>query len=329
MRLVCAGILAAIKSFSPSYPKLDGSSIERLDPALDDLIAADATVEKLAEGFTWSEGPVWVRNGGFLLFTDIPANTIYRWRAGEGVTAFMKPSSDQGANGLTLDKQGNLMMAQHGHRRIARLVSWSAPNGPQNVVAARFQGKRFNSPNDLIVHPSGDIYFTDPPYGLAKQDKDPARELAFHGVFRLDRKGNVTLVTGAIERPNGIGLSPDGRILYASNSYGQNAVIMAFGIETDGSTGSGRVLFDATEMNRKAGKKGAFDGLRVDRTGHIWATNPGGVMVISPAGKHLGTIVTGRPTANCEFGDGDGSTLYITAQSFLARVKTRAQRLNF
>jgi gluconolactonase len=318
----------SIKSFAAPYPTL--GSIERLDPAIDKLLPKDARLETLAEGFEWSEGPVWVGKGKFLLFSDIPPNTIYKWKEGRGVTVFMKPAGyhgdrtdlkEPGTNGLALDKKGDLVMCQHGNRRVARLASWADPQGPQAVLADRYDGKRLNSPNDLVFHASGDVFFTDPPYGLAKQTEDPDKELKFQGVFRLDVKGQVHLVSDELERPNGIGLSPDHKTLYVANSHGPRPIILAFDVAADRSTSKGRVFFDGAASNARTGRRGAFDGLAVDRAGSLWATGPGGVLVIAPDGKHLGTLLTGQATANCKFGD-DGRTLYVTADMFLARVRT-------
>ncbi len=319
----------SVKSFAAPFPSF--GSVERLDPALDTLIAPDAKLEKLAEGFDWSEGPVWVGKGGFLLFSDIPPNTIYRWKEGKGVTVFMKPAGyhgtrtdmkEPGTNGLALDAKGSLIMCQHGNRRLARLSSWSAPNGKQVLLADKYDGKRFNSPNDLVLHKGGDIFFTDPPYGLAKNVDDPEKELTFQGVFRLDGKGKVHLLSDALERPNGIGLSPDGKTLYVANSHPPRPIWMAFDLKPDGTLSGGRTRFDASDIVAKTKRIGLPDGLKVDRAGNIFATGPGGVLVLSPQGKHLGTILTGVATANCAFGD-DGSTLYITADMFLARIRTK------
>jgi gluconolactonase len=324
-----------IKSFAAPYPAT--GSIERLDPALDALIAPDAKIETLAEGFDWSEGPVWVAKQKSLLFSDIPPNTVYRWTEGKGITVFMKPSGyhgtrtdlkEPGTNGLVLDRKGNLLMAAHGDRRIARLASWSDPNGKQVAVAEKHDGKRFNSPNDLVVHSSGDLFFTDPPYGLAKLVDDPDKELPFQGVFRVDGKGKTTLLHDGLERPNGIGLAPDEKILYVANSHGPRPIWMAFDLKPDRSVANGRVFFDATELVAKTKREGAPDGFKVDKQGNLFATGPGGVLVLSSTGKHLGTILTGKPTANVGFGD-DGSTLYITAQSLLLRIKTKTKGLGF
>ncbi len=320
----------SIKSFAAPYPVI--GSIDRIDAAVDKLLPPDAKIELLAEGFDWAEGPVWLKKDHALLFTDVPRNTIYRWREGKGVTVFMTKSGydgdrkdlkEPGANGLALDPQGNLVLCQQGLRRIGRLKSWADPQGPKIGLADKYEGKRFNSPNDVIVHKTGNIFFTDPPYGLNKLLDDPEKELKFQGIFRLSPKGQVTLVSADVERPNGIAFDPTGKILYIGNSHGERPVVMAFDLNPDLSVKGSRVFFDATPLGKQPGRGGAFDGLTVDRAGNLWATGPGGVVILSPAGKHLGTLVTGQATANCELGD-DGA-LYITADPYLLRVKTKAR----
>ena len=297
--------------------------IERLDPALDALLPKDAIIEKLAGGFDWSEGPVWMP-GNYLLFSDVPMNTIFKWDAASGVSIFMQPSGytgtvprggEPGSNGLTRDKQGRLIACQHGDRRVAR---W---NGSQfETIADRFEGKRFNSPNDVVVKSNGDFYFTDPPYGLPKNIDDPTKEISFQGVYRVAAgDGKVTLLTDEVTRPNGIAFSPDEKILYVASSDPKKAIWMSYPVKADGTLGPGRVFFDATAMQK--GQKGLPDGLKVDARGNLWATGPGGVLILSPEGKHLGTLATGEATANCAWGE-DGSTLYITADMWLCRVKT-------
>lgn len=300
--------------------------IERLDPAFDALIDADAKLEKLAEGFRWSEGPVWYAGG--VVFSDVPKNIAYRWK--EGATTaeiFLQPSGlltptpgfrEEGSNGLAVDGQGRLLLCQHGERRIARYE-----NGKFTSLADRFEGKRFNSPNDLAVRRSGEIYFTDPPYGLEKTTESPLKELPFSGVYRLATDGKVTLLTKNINFPNGIAFSPDEKVLYIAVSDGKAPRIMAYDVQPDGGIAGERVFFDALPL-KTAGGKGSCDGLKIDRAGNLWATGPGGVLVISPMGKHLGTLATGVPTANCGWGD-DGGTLYITANNMLLRVKTKTK----
>lgn len=309
------------------------ASIERLDPALDALIAPDARLETLAQGFAWSEGPVWRKSGGYLLFSDIPKNTIYLWRADSGLRVFLRPSGytganppgrELGSNGLTLDANGGLVMADHGNRQVARLVDSVFT---KVTLAARFEGKRFNSPNDLAYRSNGDLYFTDPPYGLRGLDADSAKELPFNGVYRLTPSGALTLLTRELTFPNGIAFSPDEKTLYVSSSDPNKAIWMAFDVAADGALSNGRVLFDATPLV-KQGRKGLPDGLRVDRAGNLFAAGPGGILVISPQGKHLGTILTGQPTANCAFGE-DGSTLFITANDRLLRVRLKTKGAGF
>jgi proline-specific peptidase len=301
--------------------------IERLDPALDALIAPDSPIEQLASGFEWSEGPVWRSSGRYLLFSDVPRNTIYKWQEGAGLSVFLRPAGyigvnppgrELGTNGLTLDANDSLVMADHGNRQVARL---NEAKFTKTTLADRYQGKRLNSPNDVVYRSNGDLYFTDPPYGLNGLNADSTKELTFNGVYRLTPSGQLTLLTQALTFPNGLALSPDEKTLYVANSDPNRAIWMAFEIRPDGSVGPGRVFFDATSLAR-AGKPGLPDGMKVDRAGNLFATGPGGVFVFSPAGKHLGTIVTGQPTANCAFGD-DGSTLYMTANDRLLRVRLK------
>ncbi|MEO7414350.1 MAG: SMP-30/gluconolactonase/LRE family protein [Opitutaceae bacterium] len=297
--------------------------IERLDPAFDKLIAPNAQIEKLAEGFRWSEGPTWYDGG--VVFSDVLANTAYRWKAGmTKAEVFLKPSGllsakpgfrEPGSNGLNVDKQGRLLLAQHGERQIAR---WE--KGKFTTIADKFEGKRFNSPNDMAVRKSGEIYFTDPPYGLEGIVDSKLRETPFAGVYRIGTDGKVTLLTKTINFPNGIGFSPDEKTLYVAVSDDKATRVVAFDVKADGTLEKERTFFDA-QSRVKAGLPGLCDGLKVDRDGNVWATGPGGVMVLSPAGKLLGVINTNEPTGNCCWGD-DGSTLYITANYFLVRVKT-------
>lgn len=300
-------------------------SIERLDPALDALIAPETTVEKLAEGFTWSEGPAWYQ--GSVVFSDVPENIIYRWKTGATkAEIFLKPSGmttptagfrEQGSNGLTVDSHGDLIICQHGDRRIAR----SLGDGKFATIADRYEGQRFSSPNDLAIRKNGDIYFTDPPYGLEKLNDSPLKEIKWNGVYRVDGQGKVTLLTKDLTFPNGIAFSPDEKVLYVAVSDPKQTVIMAYDVAADGTIANGRIFFDAEPLRQK-GRKGACDGLKVDAKGNLWATGPGGVLIINSTGKHLGTILTNQATGNCCWGGATGSELYITADMFLARVKT-------
>jgi gluconolactonase len=306
--------------------------IERVDPRLDQLIPRDAVLEKLAEGFAWTEGPVWIRDGACLLFSDIPRNSIMKWKDGDGISLFLKPAGytgtaarggESGTNGLLVDREGRLVMCQHGDRRIVRVE----PDGRWTTLVDRYQQKRLNSPNDAVLKSNGDLYFTDPPYGLAGGPTDPARELSFCGVFRVSTKGEVTLLTDQMTRPNGIGFSPDEKTLYVAQSDPEKAVWMAFDVKPDGTLGPGRVFFDATPWVKQK-LPGLPDGLKVDKKGNLFATGPGGVNVFAPDGTFLGRINTGVPTSNCRFG-GDGSVLYVTANQWLCRIRTGTKGMEY
>lgn len=302
-------------------------SVERLDPGLDALLAPEAKLEKLADGFSWAEGPVWL--DGAMLFSDVPQNVVYRWTEGAAkAEVFLQPSGlltpapgfrEPGSNGLSRDAEGRLLLAQHGERRIARYSG-----GAFTSVADRFDGKRFNSPNDLAVRKSGEIYFTDPPYGLEGTDKSPLRELPWAGVYRVTNDGEVRLVSKTLTWPNGIAFSPDEKTLYVAVSDPSATRVVAFDVSADGTVANERVFFDA-QPRSAAGGKGLCDGLKVDRDGNVWSTGPGGVLVISPGGKLLGVLNTGVPTANCGWGGDDGSVLYLTANNMLLRVKTKTK----
>lgn len=313
-----------------SPPQLDTSvpHIVIHDEAALDYLTQDSELEILGEGYSWSEGPVWVPQLGSLLFSDVPNNVIYQWQPGVGVTEYLKPSgssgvypdaSGQGSNGLLLDRTGQLILCQHGDRRVARLAApFDKPAAEFQTLASLYQGKRFNSPNDLTQSQDGTIWFTDPPYGLPQGQADTKhRELPYHGVFRLDTDGSVTLVHQELSRPNGIALSPDDKTLYVANSDDKNAIWKAWTIEDDGSLSNERVLFDATSLISKG--PGKPDGLKVHPSGVLFATGPGGVLLISPEGKHLATIKTITPTANVAF-NSDYSTLFMTSANRLMRV---------
>lgn len=309
-----------------SYPTF--GEIIREDPAVDRLLDRDARVEVLASGFQWAEGPVWIREGEYLLFSDIPRNSIFRWSADRGVELFMQPSGytgvvpygrEPGSNGLTLDPAGRLVLCEHGDRRVSRLEK----DGGKRTLADSFQGKRLNSPNDLVYDRRGALYFTDPPYGLPENAADPRKELDFQGIFRLAPDGELTLLHREMRRPNGLAFSPDERTLYVANSDPEQAVLLAFPVLPDGSLGASRLFTDFTP-EAKAGLPGLPDGLKVDREGNLWATGPGGVYLLAPDGRRLGRIDTGQRTANCNWGE-DGGTLFITADSYLCRIRTRTR----
>ncbi len=302
--------------------------VERLDPAFDALVAPDAKIEKLADGITWAEGPVWFEDA--ILFSDVPKNVVYRWKEGmANKEEFLKPSGqltpapgfrEPGSNGLAVDRQGKLLLCQDGERRIAR---WEG-GGNFTALADRFDGKKFNSPNDLAVRRSGEIYFTDPPYGLEGGDNSQLKEMPWHGVYRMAADGAVTLLTKEIKFTNGIAFSPDEKTLYVSSTESGHSCIMAYDVQADGTIANGRMFFDAQPIGTKE-LRGACDGMKVDRDGNVWTLGPGGILVLTPAGKLLGRLNTGMPTANCAWGDADGGTLYMTANHFLLRIKTRTK----
>ena len=310
--------------FQVSAQKTIGS-VERIDPEINLLIAKDAVIEILADGFSWAEGPAWVSELNAVLFSDVPKNKIYKWSEKDGLSVFLNPSGytgiapnekNSGSNGLIIDAQGNLLIAQHGDRRIALVEQpLSNANGFKAFVD-RFEGKRFNSPNDLILSKNGDIYFTDPPYGL-KGDQDPLKEISENGVYRLDFSGKITQVYSGFNRPNGLAFSPDESILYIANSDPKKNLWKSFSIN-NGKLENEKIFFDAT------GKKGRglADGLKVHSKGYIFATGPGGVLVFTPEGKHLGTIKTKVATANCTFNK-DESALYMTSDKYLTRIKLK------
>jgi gluconolactonase len=322
-------------AMSPSTA-VDAPKIERLDSALNELIAPDAAIEILAQGYDWSEGPVWVKSGGFLLFSDVPRNVIVQWKESEGAKEWLKPSGytgdeprggEPGSNGLLLDQEGRLVICQHGDRRIARMEApMSSPVAKFATLADRYKGARFNSPNDAVFHSSGDLYFSDPPYGMVRQFEDPERELPFQGDFRRHRDGAVSLLTRDMTVPNGLAFSPDEKTLYVTQSDPAAPLCRAFDVRPDGALGLSRVFFDAGALAKT--RRGLPDGLKVDVEGNLFMTGPGGVLILTQHGKHLGTILTRQATGNCAFGD-DGRTLYITADMLLMRVKLKTRGFGF
>ena len=296
----------------------------RLDPAIDAIVPPNPKIFKLAEGFQFTDGPIWVKGnpGDFLLFSDPNANTIYKYSYDGKLSVFRTPSGYEGgdiaeygqpgSNGLTLDSQGRLTIDQHGNRRVIRIER----DGSETVLADRYQGKRFNSPNDLIYKSDGALYFTDPPFGLPKFFDDPRKELPYSGVFRV-KDGKVELVTKDLNGPNGIAFSPDEKYLYIGNWDEKKKVVMRYPLNPDGTLGKGQVLFDMTS----AKGEDAIDGIKVDIEGNLYVSGPGGVWILSPQGRHLGTIIAPKHPHNMAWGDADGKTLYLTAQSGLYRIR--------
>jgi gluconolactonase len=309
-------------------------SIERSDDALDALIDPAAPIAKLAEGYAWSEGPVWITEGNYLLFSDVPGNKMYRWSEADGATVFLDPSGhpgpstegfrEPGTNGLIRGADNTILMADHGHRAVSQL---DLATKQRKLLATQFQGKKFNSPNDLVLASDGTIFFTDPPYGLEGIDDSPLKELPINGVYRLDPDGTVTVVDDSLRFPNGILLSPDQRTLYVSQSDPERAIWMAYALDSEWKVTGRRVFADLTSLVGDA-NPGLPDGMAIDRSGNLFATGPGGVVVFDPSGKRLGTIRTGTAVANCTFGE-DGKTLFLASHHMLARVRTRTTGLGF
>ena len=307
-------------------PDHGAGTVVKLDPALDAIVPADYKIEKLSGGFMFTEGPLWRTEGGpHLLFSDVRGNAIYKWDAGSGeVSDFRKPVFEGeyeegryvGSNGLTRDPQGRLIICEHGNRRILRIEQDNA----ETVIAERYNSKRLNSPNDIVYKSDGWAYFTDPPYGLAGLDDDPAKELDFNGIYRLGPDGEMELLNDKQTRPNGLGFSSDEKTLYVANSDAAHKVWMAYGVNDDGSLDEGRVFADATSETAE----GLPDGLKLDKQGNLYLTGPGGVWIYNPEGKHLGSIQPEEVPANVAWGD-DGKTLYMTARTGLYRIALNAE----
>ncbi|HEX8553921.1 MAG TPA: SMP-30/gluconolactonase/LRE family protein [Sphingomonas sp.] len=303
--------------------------IQQLDSGLNTVIDAAAPIEVLGRGYGWAEGPLWIRRRNWLLFSDVPGNTIWRWRQQEGLDVFMRPSglappvpaafNEAGANGLALDGNGQLVIADSGNRAVVRV---DLDSRRKTILAGRYAGRRFNSPNAIVVARNGTVYFTDPPYAFKDPDRSPLRELEFQGLYRLDPDGRLHLLDRSHRRPNGVALSPDQRTLYLALSDEQRPELLAYPLDAQGMPGAPR-LFHDMRAHLATGAPGLPDGIAVDRTGRLFATGPGGVHVLTPDGRLLGIITTGKAVANCCFGGPDGRTLFMTSHDMLVRVRTR------
>ena len=320
--LPLAALLASCSGAPPAAPAgtTQGvGSIVRLDPAFDSLVPKAAVIEKVAGGFQFTEGPLW-RPDGVLWFSDVTGNVLRSiTTAGQATVLIPKAGGESsapagsfiGPNGMIEDKDGSALLCQHTNRRIVRV----ARDLTITPFLDKFEGKRFNSPNDLVYRSDGTLYFTDPPYGLLKQDDDPAKELKFNGVFRY-ADGKLTAEVRDLSRPNGIALSPDGKTLYVANSDEKKRIWMRYDVAPDGSVSNGKVFADVTAEK----EQGLPDGFKVDSQGNLWSSGPAGIWVFSSEGRHLGTLKTPEIPANCNWG-GDGKTLYITAQTSVYRIK--------
>lgn len=310
--------------------------IHRIDPELDHLLDVDSKIEVVAEGFTWSEGPVWVKKGNYLLFSDVPENIIHKWNEKDGLSTFLKPSGytgkeyyseEPGANGLIINKKGNLVSCEHGDRRIAEMPL-NAPEKKKTLAHIVEDGKKLNSPNDVVQKKTGDYFFTDPPYGLPGRGKpEPAKEIEYQGIYRIDTKGNVSVQAKDMSRPNGLAFNLDETELIVAQSDPRAIIWNAYPIDKNGNLGTPRIFFDGTPL-QKQGLRGAGDGMKVDAEGNIWATGPGGVIIINAKGKLIGRIETGIANSNVAFGGEDGKTLFITADMNLLRLKTKIKGKN-
>ena len=315
-----------------SEPKTTESigKIESLDPSFNALVQDNAKIEILAEGFEWSEGPVWVPSHNMLLFSDVPNNVVHKWTEEKGLETYLKPSgysgtdkysNEPGSNGLTISPSGKLVLCQHGDRRVAAMeADLGSPEPNYVALADNFEGKKLNSPNDVTFRSNGDMFFTDPPYGLPKQADDPTKETPHNGVYKVSN-GKATLISDSLTRPNGIAFLPGERTLLVANSDPDKAMWYAFELGENDSVTSAKVFYDATP-NAKKGEGGLPDGLKVDKQGNVYATGPGGIWVFNSTGKPLGRIRMNQATSNCALSP-DEKTLYITADMYLVRVKMR------
>jgi len=303
--------------------------IERIDPALDNIIAPNTKVELITEGFDWSEGPVWIESEKMLLFSDVPQNIIYKWTEEKGKEIFLtssgytdsiKRSGEMGSNGLVLDPNGKLVLCQHGNRQMARMnASFKDPKPLFIPVANNYKGKKFNSPNDAVYNSRGELFFTDPPYGLEKRMDDPKKEIPFQGVYKVKKNGEVILLTDSITRPNGIAFLPGEKTLIVSNSDPEKPFWYAFDVDNDGLS-NGRIFHSAAGYDST--EKGLPDGLKIDKNGNVFATGPGGLWIFNKEGKLLGKIKFDDATSNCAFSP-DQKTLYITNDMNVLRIKLR------
>jgi len=322
--LACSSV--ACVAAPAAATKIEEATIERWDPAMDAIVPKDWKIEKLAEGFGWAEGPIWVKSGGYLLFTDVPGNKMWKWSEKGGLEKFLDPSGatnpdtniwrEAGANGLAILDRNTILIADTGNRGIQKLDLKTRKKTP---VAMSFEGKKFASPNDVTRMKNGVLFFTDPPYGFKKFDAAPEIEIKFNGVYRMGKDGKVTAIEKELYRPNGVALSPDERTLYVSQSEPKKAIINAYSLDADGNVTGKKLFADVTDLV-KPDAPGLPDGLTVAADGTVFTSSPGGILVISKDGKRLGRINDGKPTANCKFGD-EGKTLYLTSKDMLARIR--------
>jgi gluconolactonase len=326
---------SANKSSTKTVPvKIDAAKIDRWDPAMDAIVPKDWKIEKLAEGFGWAEGPVWVRDGSYLLFTDVPGNKMWKWSEQGGLEKFLDPSGaanpdpavwrEAGANGLALLDAKSILLADTGSRMIQKLDLATKMKTP---VASAFDGRKLSSPNDVVRAKSGVLFFSDPPYGFVKGDDAAQKEQPFNGVYRMGTDGKVSVVEKELSRPNGVALSPDERTLYVTQSVPDKAIMNAYSLDAAGNVTGRKLFHDFTDLIGEQ-NPGLPDGLTVATDGTLFVTGPGGVFVLSKEGRRLGRIGNGKATANCKFGD-DGRTLYLTSHDMVARIRLNVTGVGF
>jgi gluconolactonase len=326
--LVISGLLLFSCNASKEVKTI--GSIERIDPAINDIISENAVVEILADGYDWTEGPLWIESQKMLLYSDVPKNVVHKWTEENGAEVYLTPSGytgtaptksgEPGSNGLVLDNDGRLVLCQHGDRRISRMdAPLDQPKSAFTALAAGYEGKKFNSPNDVVFRSNGDLFFTDPPYGLPTQDEsDPTKEILFQGVYKVSADGKITLLIDSLTRPNGIVLTPDEKTIIVANSDPKKAIWYAFDLAENDSVTNARVFYNATGEK----ENGSPDGLKIDKNGNVFASGPGGIWIFNKDAKVIGKIKIPANTANCAFADND-KTLYITSDNYLLRIKLR------
>jgi len=329
--MLATALLFTLSAAAPMNAPVPEAQIVRNDAGLDRLIGSNAQFRKLGEGYTWSEGPVWIEDGSYLLFSDVPGNRIYKWSEAEGVTVWKDPSGgngpakpgfrEPGTNGLKVGFPGEILAADHGSRAVVAIDLNTKAKRP---LVTSFNGKKFNSPNDVAVASDGTIWFTDPPYGLEGLDDSPLKEQRANGVYRAASDGTAVLMVSDLTFPNGLGFSPDGKTLYVTVSDPKHAVIMAYDVAADQTLTRGRVFSDMTAMVGDA-NPGLPDGMTVDEHGNVWSSGPGGIHVFAPSGKRLGILRTGTAVANLAFGGRDGRTLFLTSNHMLVAVPTKVR----
>lgn len=307
------------------------TKIEIIDPEALSILDSTATIDVIAQGFSWTEGPLYISGGDYFIFSDIPANKIFKWKEGQAVTTYLMPSGntgttakktrEPGSNGLLLNPDGQLVLCQHGDRRMAKMVAPLNNPLPEFVTLVdNYKGKRLNSPNDAVYHSNGDLYFTDPPYGMDKGINDPDKELDFQGVYRLKTTGELDLVTREVKYPNGIALSPDGKFLYVASSDGANYVWMQYLLDSNGLAKSQRLFYEAHAYEGKG--VGAPDGMKISKAGYIFASGPEGIWIFNPSGKLIARLYTGQLTSNCALSS-DERILVMTCDDYVMRLKLK------